>query len=195
MTGPKPLSKPRILIVGWDKLQHFKDRDPIWIKLYRALRHNRRWRRLTGDAAKLYIDLLLLAADGEPFGSINLDGEDLAWEVRLDPGDLFLLLAELSVSGLIAGSGYHDDVKLITDGNHGDDAPLALTRSREVEGEEEVERETTNGHSPGTKGWSDQILHVDLKELEIFCKDFGIPHEEMNMSLKRLSSTQLLPLP
>lgn len=189
------MAKPRIEITGWDKLQHFKDRDPIWIKLYRALRHNRRWRRLTGDAAKLYIDLLLLAADGEPFGSINLDGEDLAWEVRLDPGDLFLLLAELSVSGLIAGSGYQDDVKLITAGDHDDSPVLSLTRSREVEVEEEVERETTNGHSPGSKGWSDQILYVDLDELVLFCKDFGIPHQEMNMSLERLDATQLLPGP
>ncbi len=178
------MTKPRILITGWDKLQHFKDREPIWIKLYRALRHNRRWRRLSGDAAKLYIDLLLLAAEDEPFGTISLEGEDLAWEVRLDPGDLFLLLAELSVSGLIAGSGYHDDVRLITDGNHGDDAPLSLTRSREVEGEEEKEKETTSVN--GEKRDYEKFLYLDTEELEIFCRDFGVSTEEKDATLENL---------
>ena len=185
---------PEITIRNWEKLQHFKDRDPIWIKLYRALRQNRRWRLLTGDAAKLYIDLMLLAAEDEPFGTIQLQLDELCWEVRLEPETLIPLLVELGGAGLITSPGYQPDIKMITSVNQGDDEVLSLTRSREVEGEGEVERETTNGQPPGTKGWSDQILYVDLMELEIFCKDFGIPHEEMNMSLKRLSSTQLLPL-
>ena len=184
-----------ILIRDWEKLQHFKDRDPIWIKLYRALRHDRRWRQLSGGGCKLYIDLTLLAAEVEPFGTIQLHPADLAWEVRLDPEELITLLLEVAAAGLITVVGYQADVKLLSAGNQPDPAPLSLTRSREVEGEGEVERETTNGHSRGTKGWSDQILYVDLDELALFCKDFGIPHETMNASLDRLSSTQLLPSP
>ena len=179
------MAESGIIIRNWDKLQHFKDRDPIWIKLYRALRHNRRWRQLSGDGCKLYIDLMLLAAEDEPFGSIMLLPAELAWEVRLDIEELFPLLLEVAAAGLVTVVGYQDDVKLLSAGDQPDDVPLSLTRSREVEGEGEVERETTNGHD-------EQILRVDLRELEVFCKDFGIPHEEMNMSLKRLDATKLL---
>ncbi len=177
-----------ILIRDWEKLQHFKDRDPIWIKLYRALRHDRRWRQLSGDGCKLYIDLTLLAAEVEPFGTIQLHPADLAWEVRLDPENLRIALLEVAAAGLITVVGYQDDIKLLSAGNQPDVEVLSLTRSREVEGEGEVERETTNGHSP-------EILRVDLEELALFCKDFGIPHQVMNSSLERLSATQLLPVP
>ena len=158
MTG----DPPEITIRNWDKLQHFKDRDPIWIKLYRALRQNRRWRLLTGDAAKLYIDLMLLAAEDEPFGTIQLQLDELCWEVRLDPEALIPLLVELGGAGLIASPGYQPDVKLLSDGNQGGNDVLSLTRSREVEGEEEVERETTRDHPTSSKGYSDDVVHVDL---------------------------------
>jgi hypothetical protein len=170
------MTKPRIEIANWSKLQHFKDRDPIWIKLYRALRHNRRWRHLSGDAAKLYIDLLLLSTEDEPFGTINLEGDDLAWEVRLDLDNLTYRLAELSDSGLITGSGYRDDIKLITAG-HQEDIPRALARGRE---EGEVEKEQTNGRD------LKMILYIDPVEWSRFGKDFGISQDDLDATLAAL---------
>ena len=182
-----------ILIRDWDKLQHFKDRDPIWIKLYRALRHDRRWRQLSGDGCKLYIDLTLLAAEEEPFGTIQLHPADLAWEVRLDPENLRIALLEVAAAGLITVVGYQADIRLLSAGDPPDVETLALTRSREAEGEREVEveKETT---SVTRTGWSDDVVHVDLEELALFCDDFKIPYDEMNVSLKRLSATELLPI-
>ena len=57
-----PSGKPKIVIDAWAKLQHFKDRDPIWVKLYRDLRHDRRWRQLNGcrNAARFLIPDLVL---------------------------------------------------------------------------------------------------------------------------------------
>jgi len=185
-------SKPKIVIADWAKLQHFKDREPIWIKLYRALRHDRRWRQLSGDACRLYIDLTLLAAEEEPFGNITLYPEDLAWEVRLTVPALIKLLAEVDACGLVVATGYHADIKQISARHQTDDESISLARSREVEGEVEVERETTSGQNGISKGWSDDVVHVDLDELEIFCKDFGIPHSVMNQTLKRLDATALL---
>ncbi len=186
-------SKPKIVIDAWAKLQHFKDRAPVWVKLYLALRHDRRWRQLSGDACKLYVDLVLLAADDEPLGSISLYPEDLAWEVRLTVPELILLLGEVDACGLIHASGYHADIKQISSSHHDDAEPVSLTRSREVEGEEEVEveKETT---SVTLKGWSDDVVHIDLEELRLFCDDFGVPIEEMNASLVKLHSTELLPV-
>ncbi len=173
---------PEILITNWDRLQHFKDRDPIWIKLYRQLRHNRRWRHLSGDAAKLYIDLLLLAADEEPFGSISLSGEDLAWEVRLTNFDLLVLLTELGTSGLITISGYQDDIKLLSAGNQGDDDVISLARSREVEREVEVEKETTYDQP---KKRDPSKLYVDVEEFKLFCRDFDVDLKAMDILLDR----------
>ncbi len=166
---------PEITIHNWDKLQHFKDRDPIWIKLYRALRQNRRWRLLTGDAAKLYIDLMLLAAEDEPFGTIQLQSDELCWEVRLEADTLIPLLVELGGAGLITSPGYQPDIKMITSGNQEDMEVLSLTRSREVEGEVEKEKETTNVQPNGR---DDSILYVDETEWRRFEKDFRLEHRE-----------------
>jgi hypothetical protein len=185
------MTKPKIVIAEWSKRQHFKDREPIWIKIYRALRHDRRWRQLSGDAARLYIDLNLLAAEEEPFGTISLYPEDLAWEVRLTLPELIPLLGEVDASGLITATGYHADIKQISARHQDDDEVLSLTRSREVEGEGEVEKETTLVR---TKGWSDDVVHVDLDELALFCDDFGISYDEMNRSLVKLQATELLPI-
>ena len=168
-----------ILIRNWDKLQHFKDRDPIWIKLYRALRHNRRWRQLSGDGCKLYIDLMLLAAEDEPFGTIQLTADELGWEVRLDPENLRLLLLEVAAAGLVTVVGYQPDIKMITAGNQ-EDIPHALARGRE-EGEVEREKETTNGQRD-----YDQFLYLDPVEWARFGRDFGVSQEDLDSTVKLL---------
>ena len=170
------MTNPKIVIANWDRLQHFKDREPIWIKLYRALRQNRRWRLLTGDAAKLYIDLLLLASDDEPFGTIQLHLDELCWEVRLDPDVLIPSLEELGSAGLITSPGYQPDIKLITAGDHGD-IPHALARGRE---EGEREKEQTNGRD------TDRFLYLDPVEWTRFGKDFGISQEDLDATLQQL---------
>lgn len=38
-----------ITIPNWDRFQHYPDRDPIWIKNYRALLHDDDYRQLTGE--------------------------------------------------------------------------------------------------------------------------------------------------
>jgi len=34
---------PWILVSGWERFQHYRDRDPAWIKLYIGLRSNAEW--------------------------------------------------------------------------------------------------------------------------------------------------------
>jgi hypothetical protein len=212
------MPKPKIIITDWAKRQHFKDREPIWIKLYREMRHDRRWRQLSGDACKLYVDLNLLAAEEEPFGNITLYPEDLAWEVRLTLPELILLLAEVDASGLVVATGYHADIKRISSRHQDDAEVLSLTRSREVEAEEEVEveKETTLANTgmievprssfaplPGEDptpepdrvphtGYDEQWVHLDHDELVLFCSDFGIPIEQMNNTLKSLGASEIL---
>ena len=36
-----------IIVPNWDKFQHYKDRNPVWIKLYFELNSRDDWRQLT----------------------------------------------------------------------------------------------------------------------------------------------------
>ena len=50
-------------IKNWNKFQHFKDRKPLWIKLYRDLLNDMSWHKLDGDTSKTLIGLWLLASE------------------------------------------------------------------------------------------------------------------------------------
>lgn len=52
-------------IKGWNKFQHFKDRRPPWVKLYRDLLDDMDWHELDGDSAKTLISLWLIASENE----------------------------------------------------------------------------------------------------------------------------------
>ena len=90
-----------IEIPNWADLQHYRDRDPTWIKLYRRLLHKREWRELSGDAAKLLIDLWMLAAESEELGKIDHDSDSLAWCLRVASKSLAQPLKELEDKGLV----------------------------------------------------------------------------------------------
>ena len=174
------MTKPKITITDWDTMQHYKGKGRrktslvVWVKLYRALRQDRRWRLLSPEGCKLYIDLLLLSADEAPYGSIMLPPEALAWELRLTVPDLLKLLAEADASGLIGATGYHADLKMLASGYVADselsDGSLP-DATLEVEEEVDVEVETTNDQP--TKRDSSK-LYVDAEEFRLFGKDFGV---------------------
>jgi len=51
-----------IAIVGWEKFQHYKDRDPPWIKLYRDLLTSESWVLGTDVSRLVQVASVLLAA-------------------------------------------------------------------------------------------------------------------------------------
>jgi hypothetical protein len=50
---------------NWRRFQHFKDRKPPWIKLYRDILDDLEWHKLDGGAAKFLVQLWLLASEDE----------------------------------------------------------------------------------------------------------------------------------
>jgi len=52
-------------IKNWSRHQHFKDRRPPWIKLYRDILDDPEWYSLDAEAAKLLVMLWLLASENE----------------------------------------------------------------------------------------------------------------------------------
>ena len=67
-------------IKDWDQFQHFKDRNPIWVKLYRTLLDDIEWHKLSGDDAKALVMLWLLAS--EKNGELP-EVKEIAFRLRL----------------------------------------------------------------------------------------------------------------
>jgi len=52
-------------VKGWDKFQHFKDRRPPWIKLYRDILDDIEWHELDPAAAKSLVMIWLIASEND----------------------------------------------------------------------------------------------------------------------------------
>lgn len=119
---------PYIEIVNWDKYQHYKNRDPPWIKLYNAMLDDPDFMRLQDASRWLAVGLMLLASRTE--NQVPADGGWLQWRLRLSsPPDL----EPLVTIGFIR--------------IHGTDASTMLARCYQddsAEGEGEGEREVTD---------------------------------------------------
>lgn len=70
-----------IRIPKWEEYQHYTDREPPWIKLHRRLMLNTGWRKLHGSAAKLLVDLWLMAA-GTKKGEVTKTLAELSYDTR-----------------------------------------------------------------------------------------------------------------
>lgn len=70
---------PEIMVRNWSKFQHYKKRNPPWIRLYRELIDTPEWRSLSDSAARLLVELWLLASEFDPGGRVPYDTMLLAW--------------------------------------------------------------------------------------------------------------------
>ena len=80
-------------VKNWKKFQHFKDRRPPWIKLYRDLLDDPDWHELSGDEAKALVMIWLVASEND--GDLP-DNRKLAFRLRLGERDVETLLKYLS---------------------------------------------------------------------------------------------------
>jgi hypothetical protein len=79
-------------IKDWNKYQHYKHRDPPWIRLYRGLLNDREWHNLDGDDAKALVMLWLIASERE--GSLP-PVQDLAFRLRMTEARCASMLSRL----------------------------------------------------------------------------------------------------
>lgn len=125
----------RIEVVNWSRFQHYKNRNPPWIKLHRALLDNRAWAALSGDASKLLAECWLLASEYDD-GAIPMTARDLAWRLRRpDASHVARLLQELATHGF---------VKLCEQ----DASAMLAERKQDATPEAEAERETEKETDP-----------------------------------------------
>ena len=140
-------------IKNWTKFQHFKDRRPPWVKLYRDILDDLEWHELDPLAAKVLVMLWLIASENE--GRIP-DNKTLAFRLRL---------TELKTKEIIIKLSHwleQDDINKISKGYQVD------LPERETETETELETETKrekNATSVACPPDVDQQIWDDWKQL------------------------------
>lgn len=116
-------------IKNWSKFQHFKDRRPPWIKLYRDLLDDMEWNTLDPVASKVLVSLWLIASEDENQDGALPDIKTLAWRLRMTEKQISEHISKLS----------HwlnqDDIDLISS-QYQDDAP-EKRQSRDKEEEKQ----------------------------------------------------------
>lgn len=81
------MPEPMLTVKNWDKFQHYKDRNPPWIKLYTDTFHRRDFNRLPDDSKLLALCIWTLAAREASCakGSIPLDLDWIKSQCGLGP--------------------------------------------------------------------------------------------------------------
>jgi hypothetical protein len=113
-----------IKVKDWNKFQHFKDRKPPWIKLYRDLLDDLEWHELDPVAAKALVAIWLIASEND--GELP-EMKKLAFRLRVTEKQAISIVSQLD-HWLI-----QDDINVISD----------RYQSDSLEIEEETYREET----------------------------------------------------
>jgi hypothetical protein len=126
-------------IRNWKKFQHFKDRKPPWVKLYRDILDDLDWHELDATASKVLIMCWLIASEDD--GRLP-PVKTLAFRLRMSEKQTNDCLNKLS----------HwleqDDISVISEQYQSD----SLETERETEKEKEKEKEKEAEKKRGTKG-------------------------------------------
>jgi hypothetical protein len=85
-----------VKIKDWKKFQHFKDRRPPWIKLYRDLLDDDEWFLLPPVSAKTLVLLWLLASEDETKQGLLPPFKKIAFRLRMSEKSLQSIVSDLS---------------------------------------------------------------------------------------------------
>jgi hypothetical protein len=140
-------------IKNWDRFQHFKDRKPIWIKLYRDLLDDLNWHELDGKSAKALVMIWLIAS--EDLGKLP-ETKTLAFRLRMSEKETKEVVTKLS-QWL-----EQDDINPISDG-YQDDMPEK--RREETDKEKEKEKDTPTGVSQQV--WDSFVKQRKTKKAQV----------------------------
>lgn len=113
-------------VKNWSKFQHFKDRKPPWVKLYRDILDDMQWHKLDGQSAKVLTMLWLIASEDD--GNLP-DIATLAFRLRMTERDVSTCCSNLS--------HWLEQTDITPISERYQDDPL----ERETEREEETEKE------------------------------------------------------
>ena len=86
----------QLKVKNWKKFQHFKDRRPPWIKLYRDLIDDKDWHSLDARVCKTLVLIWLIASE-----DVDMEGklpclDKLAFRLRMPESELAKVIRELT---------------------------------------------------------------------------------------------------
>ena len=96
-------------VKNFAKFQHFKDRSPPWVKLYRDILDDPDWHELDAEAAKVLVMLWLIASEDESKQGKLPELKKLSFRLRIEQKRLEKLCINLS------HWLEHDDINVISD--------------------------------------------------------------------------------
>jgi len=139
---------------NWVEFQHYKNRNPPWIKLHRNILNDRDFMSLP-LASKALAPLLWLLASEEQDGVFDASSEELQFRLRLTPKEIEQGIKPLIDKGLFVVAS-----KALAEG-----LQVASKSCSETEGETETEREkkvTVQRFTPPT-----------VSQVAEYCKERG----------------------
>jgi len=140
-------------IKNWDRFQHFKDRKPIWIKLYRDLLDDLNWHELDGKSAKALVMIWLIAS--EDLGKLP-ETKTLAFRLRMSEKETKEVVTKLS-QWL-----EQDDINTISDGYQDD-----MLEKRREETDKEKEKETDTPTGVSQQVWDSFVKQRKTKKAQV----------------------------
>jgi hypothetical protein len=173
-----------VQIKHWPKFQHFHNRRPPWIKLYRDLLDDEEWYRLPPASAKLLISLWLLASEDETKQGLCPPLPKIAFRLRISESSIISMCSKLSHWIIL------DDITMISPRHHL--VPSETETETETEGEGEardimisrrrqkrVLRQIQDTDRPTEKHFQlGQSLHVDVGPEWGKFKNYCIAHDK-----------------
>lgn len=160
-----------IRVKNWAKFQHFKDRRPPWIKLYRDILDDKEWHKLDPVAAKDLVSFWLIASEYD--GDLP-DIETLAFRMRRPESDVLTSISKLN------HWLDHADIAPISDGYQAEtvaEVSEHQERETEVETEEEAEKKAPRKRAASSdldrpedvseQVWNDWVKHRKAKRATV----------------------------
>lgn len=124
----------RLVVKNWSNFQHYKDRNPPWIKLHKTLLDDFTFHRLPVASKALAPCIWLLASESED-GSVAHDPEMIAFRLRMTVKEVEAAIQPLVSAGFL--TLLQDASEPLAGALQGASNVLALARSRETEAETE----------------------------------------------------------
>ena len=132
---------------NWQQFQHYRDRNPVWIKLHRSLLNDYEWHCLPVASKALAPCLWLLASEYQN-GTINAPEKAIAFRLHMSVDDFLSALKPLVDNGF-----FTTDSKLLAEGYQ--DACLETERETETEKEKrKILRSPKLAESEFSEFWS-----------------------------------------
>lgn len=115
-----------IKIKNWEEFQHFKDRNPPWIKLYKSLLERRDIAMISDRNFRILVGFWLLASEDESRQGILPNIDDISFRLRKEKDEINQAIQELRDFLIF------DDNDMISKGYQSDIGAISFARSVSV---------------------------------------------------------------